>query len=300
MARIRTIKPEFPQSESMGAISRDARLLFCLLWTVCDDEGRTRGASRMLASLLFPYDDDAPSLIEGWLSELESVQCIVRYSVAGSTYLQVCNWLIHQKIDKPSKSRLPAFGEGSRILAKPRETSAPDLGPRTVDLGAGKAQQAFPPEAAETDHVLTTSPVDDDGDAEAPADPPAPAAPVEPDPPADPPGDPPKPADPPAPKASIGTRLPDDWQPAAALIEWAAKEFPGVNVSRATDEFRDYWHALPGPKGRKLDWDKTWRNRIRELSSRPGSRAPPASITDRVRRSAEDFGNFDFGGGNAR
>lgn len=271
MARIRTIKPEFPQSESMGAISRDARLLFCLLWTVCDDEGRTRGASRMLASLLFPYDDDAPRLIDGWLSELESVQCIVRYSVAGSTYLQVCNWLIHQKIDKPSKSRLPAFDEGSRILAKPRETSAPDLGPRTVDLGAGKAQQAFPPEAAETDDVVT-----------------------------EPPADLPAKDDPPAPKASIGTRLPDDWQPAAALIEWAARECPGVNATRATEEFRDYWHALPGPKGRKLDWDKTWRNRIRELSSRPGSRAPPASITDRVRRSAEDFGNFDFGGGNAR
>ena len=134
VARIRSIKPEFPQSESMGAISRDARLLFCLLWTVCDDEGRTRGASRMLASLLFPYDDDAPRLIDGWLSELEGVQCIVRYSVAGSTYLQVCNWLIHQKIDKPSKSRLPAFVESSRILAKPREPSPPDLdlGPRTI------------------------------------------------------------------------------------------------------------------------------------------------------------------------
>jgi hypothetical protein len=59
MARIRTIKPEFPQSESMGRISRDARLLFVQLWCICDDHGRTRAASRMLASLLFPYDDDA-------------------------------------------------------------------------------------------------------------------------------------------------------------------------------------------------------------------------------------------------
>ena len=49
MARIRTIKPEFPQSESMGRVSRDARLLFVQLWCICDDHGRTRAASRMLA-----------------------------------------------------------------------------------------------------------------------------------------------------------------------------------------------------------------------------------------------------------
>lgn len=119
MARIRTIKPEFPQSESMGNVSRDARLLFIELWTLCDDEGRSRGNSRMLASLLFPYDDDAPSLIDGWLSELEREECIIRYQAEGATYIQVCNWLNHQKIDKPSKSKIPTFDESSRILANP-------------------------------------------------------------------------------------------------------------------------------------------------------------------------------------
>jgi len=42
MARIRTIKPEFPHSESMGRVSRDARLLFVMLFTIVDDEGRAR------------------------------------------------------------------------------------------------------------------------------------------------------------------------------------------------------------------------------------------------------------------
>jgi len=113
MARIRTIKPEFPQSESMGRVSRDARLLFVMLWPICDDHGRTRAATRMLASLLFPYDDDAPSLIEGWLDELEDEGCIRRYIVEGSTYLEVCNWLFHQKIDRPSRPLFPRFDEGS-------------------------------------------------------------------------------------------------------------------------------------------------------------------------------------------
>ena len=131
MARIRTIKPEFPQSESMGRVSRDARLLFIQLWTQADDAGRLRGNSRMLASLLYPYDDDAGALIEGWMRELESEHCIIRYKRNGDTYLEICNWLIHQKIDKPSKSRIPPFDESSRILSNPLESSSGDQGPRT-------------------------------------------------------------------------------------------------------------------------------------------------------------------------
>ncbi len=124
MARIRSIKPEFPQSESMGNVSRDARLTFIQLWTIADDEGRLRGNSRMLASLLFPYDDDAPGLIDGWLKELEDEGCIQRYKSGTQSYVHLCNWLIHQKIDKPSKSKIPPFDESSRILAKPLEVSS--------------------------------------------------------------------------------------------------------------------------------------------------------------------------------
>lgn len=123
MARIRTIKPEFPQSESMGRVSREARLCFVLLWTICDDSGRTRASSRMLASLLYPYDDDAGKRIDGWLTELETENCIVRYEIDGNTYLEVRNWLNHQRIDKPSASKIPPFAESSRILANPREAS---------------------------------------------------------------------------------------------------------------------------------------------------------------------------------
>ncbi|CAN7739270.1 hypothetical protein [Duganella sp. LjRoot269] len=120
MARIRSIKPEFPQSESMGNVSREARLTFIMLWTLADDEGRLRGNSRMLASLLFPYDNDAGDLIDDWLLELEREGCIVRYKNGKDSYMQLCNWLIHQKIDKPSKSKIAPFAESSRILANAR------------------------------------------------------------------------------------------------------------------------------------------------------------------------------------
>lgn len=139
MARIRSIKPEFPQSESMGRVSRDARLLFVMLWPICDDHGRSRAASRMLASLLFPYDDDAPKLIDGWLDELERENCISRYSIEGSTFLQVNNWLIHQKIDKPSK---PQYPECPRGFARIREDSLLEGKGRE-----GKGEEATPPDS---------------------------------------------------------------------------------------------------------------------------------------------------------
>lgn len=140
MARIRSIKPEFPQSESMGRVSRDARLLFIELWTLADDEGRLRGNSRMLASLLFPYDNDAPELIDDWLAELQEEACITCYAIGKDHYLQICNWLNHQKIDKPSKSKIPPIDESSRILANVRECSSEDQGSRIKDQGEDQDQ----------------------------------------------------------------------------------------------------------------------------------------------------------------
>lgn len=147
MARIRTIKPEFPQSESIGKLSRDARLLYIQLWTIVDDAGRARAASRMLASLLYPYDDEARDLMDGWLLELERGEHIRRYDVDGSQYLEITKWLEHQKIDRPSPSRLPEYRESD---AKPRETSRAldaDLVPSTVDLVPSTNAVAVAPRA---------------------------------------------------------------------------------------------------------------------------------------------------------
>jgi hypothetical protein len=148
MARIRTIKPELPHSETLGKVSRDARLLFINFFTVADDEGRLRGNSRLLASLLYPFDRDAEGLIDVWMSELSTIGAIRVYEVDGTTYVDIPKWLDHQKIDRPSKSRLPAY---SRQFEKPRESSSADLGPSTLDLGP---TPIAPKGAAYTDEFL--------------------------------------------------------------------------------------------------------------------------------------------------
>lgn len=134
--RIRSIKPELPQSASLGRVTREARLLFVQLFTVCDDDGRGKASSRLLASTLYPYDDGEegrevtkPSDIERWLLELMRERCIVLYDVGDNRYFKIIKWLEHQKIDKPSKPKFPGpddpsatlFDDASRALAKPRE-----------------------------------------------------------------------------------------------------------------------------------------------------------------------------------
>ncbi len=137
MARIRTIKPELPHSESMGRVSRDARLLFMLLFTLVDDFGRTRAASRLLASLLYPYDNDAPALMDGWKAELAAEGCITLYEVDGTQYLEITNWLKHQKIDHPSRSKFPGPSES---LARPREPLAKSCSGKGKGSGSGPGE----------------------------------------------------------------------------------------------------------------------------------------------------------------
>ncbi|WP_178133300.1 DUF1376 domain-containing protein [Vineibacter terrae] len=69
--------------------------------------------------------------------------------------------------------------------------------------------------------------------------------------------------------ASRGTRLAPDWRPAAAEQAFAARL--GLDADRIAAEFRDYWHAVLGARGRKLDWPATFRNRCRVLAGGSGT-----------------------------
>ena len=78
--------------------------------------------------------------------------------------------------------------------------------------------------------------------------------------------------------ADRATRLPDDWQPSQADIDFALEEgLDDGHIQRTADRFRDHWHAAPGERGRKLDWSATWRNWVRkDADDARRGRAPPA------------------------
>jgi hypothetical protein len=109
MARIRSIKPEFAHDELLGSMPRDARLLFVLLWPLADDEGRFRAHPSLVRSECFPYDDDVDNAaVEKWLGLLDKAGRIALYEHAGQRYGVVLNFIKHQRISKPTPSRLPA------------------------------------------------------------------------------------------------------------------------------------------------------------------------------------------------
>lgn len=102
MARMRTVKPEICASEQFVTCSRDARLLFILLWTHCDDAGVHTESMRRIKMELFPADDDATcDSISGWVDELISAGLIGRYTDGPEPYLFVTGWQRHQTVRKP-------------------------------------------------------------------------------------------------------------------------------------------------------------------------------------------------------
>lgn len=110
------------------------------------------------------------------------------------------------------------------------------------------------------------------------------------EPPVQPPSEPATVASRPAPPTRVvearGVRLPEDWQPSAA--DRAFANSLGVDPDAVAAEFRAYWLALPGVKGRKagaLGWSMTFQNRCRDRAAR---HKPLASPSHTQRRPAQN------------
>nr|WP_234365701.1 hypothetical protein [Streptomyces sp. RTd22] len=110
MARIRTIKPEAFISESLAEVSVNAERTFFGLLTQADDQGRFRDNPAIINGLLWPLRAEHTAIhAEDDLQQLADAGLICRYTGCdGRRYLHVVTWADHQKIDKPSPSRLPS------------------------------------------------------------------------------------------------------------------------------------------------------------------------------------------------
>lgn len=148
--RIRTIKPEAWQSEQLCRVSRDARLLWVVLITMADDEGRFRWRPTTVLGHGFPDDLDAPALIDGWLGELVSEGLVVMYENGRATYGVHPKWADHQRINRASRSSLPGpSDEGSAPVhgvINERSVSAHAESPKVLtepSLGEGKGSEGI-------------------------------------------------------------------------------------------------------------------------------------------------------------
>lgn len=108
--RIRSIKPEFYRSQDIADLDRADRLLFIGLWSYVDDNGVGIDDYRLIASDLFPLDEDQKEVrefVREGLATISRALLLDRYMVDGKSYIYISSWDRHQRVDRPNKTRYP-------------------------------------------------------------------------------------------------------------------------------------------------------------------------------------------------
>jgi hypothetical protein len=162
MPRIRTIKPDFFTSDTVTSLPLRARLTWIGLWTHCDDYGRARDNVKLVKAAVWPLDDVSLRDVSDDLAALERAGVIYRYTGPdGKAYIQVTSWTEHQKVDRPSKSPIPAPEPGPRetpsapqepLDESSREAREPASSPRDRKGKEGKGKEGTRTHAREAPH----------------------------------------------------------------------------------------------------------------------------------------------------
>lgn len=158
MARIRSLKPEFWDSEDTATLPPLVALTYTGLWNIADDEGRGRYAPLTLHSRLHGARNGVTlAATRSALTSLADRGLIALYKDAqGSEYYWIPSFKRHQKPKNPTPSRLPAPPEGlgkaggSRREALTQGSPLVDVdGYGVVDGdGGGSGSASSPPLAA--------------------------------------------------------------------------------------------------------------------------------------------------------
>ncbi|MFD5208459.1 hypothetical protein ACFWNF_16215 [Streptomyces anulatus] len=157
MARIRTIKPDFFTSLTIADLTPEQRLTFIGLWTHCDDEGRCVDDPRLIKAAVWPLDDRNSVDVEIDLKALSESSLILRYTVNRKRYLAITNWFEHQRINRPTASKLPAFEDGDPTPPSPPPIrDSPDS--RSAHGGHSEDSNASHPAAREGSNPSDSGP----------------------------------------------------------------------------------------------------------------------------------------------
>lgn len=234
--RIRSIKPEFWRSTDIAALPRDVRLLFIGLWSYVDDNGVGVDDYRAIAADLFALEDDpvgARKFVHEGLATLSRALLIQRYTVDGKQYLFIPTWDKHQKVDRPSKPRLPRPSDTPGTRAERLTSDNADTG----DVSDGDSRESIEgssPGAGEQGNRGTGEQGGGAGK-----------------------------------RAPRATRIPDDFTVTADMVSWARKRVPDVDGRHETEKFLNYWQSASGKNSLKRDWTAAWRNWMLKASEQP-------------------------------
>lgn len=85
-------------------------------------------------------------------------------------------------------------------------------------------------------------------------------------------------------------QLPRDWQPDNKLWAAMSKKYPQLNLHDELQKFRDYWHTRNDKQSFKVDWGRTWQNRLKAVANPKPSKYPPRlTKSDQASQWAEDM-----------
>ena len=162
--RIRTIKPEFWQNESMAALPLFSRLLAIALLNYSDDEGCFMANPRLIRGQLFPLMEDSSLIVEAIQDLIDLKYIELGTDSSGRSVGRVINFNKHQRIDKPKKSVIAAsftIQDESKINLRHIQDDT-NTSPRNVHdaseqegKGTGNRKQEIERERKKDDSILT-------------------------------------------------------------------------------------------------------------------------------------------------
>ncbi len=155
MARSRNIKPSFFKNPELADAGPVAQLLFAGLWCLADRDGRLKDQPRVIKAELFPYYD---ADVNGYLTVLERLGNIRRYSAHGIAVIEVVNFKKHQSPHHTERaSELPCFDDASACLLKKHEINSSLTVNSPLEHG-GNPPDSLIPDSLIPDSLIPDSP----------------------------------------------------------------------------------------------------------------------------------------------
>jgi hypothetical protein len=118
--RSRNIKPSLFKNEILGVADPILTVVFAGLWCAADREGRIEDRPLRLKAEILPYRENIDFNV--YLTELERLEFICRYTVENISVIQVINFKKHQNPHKTEKAsglpKMPLKSDGCKITVK--------------------------------------------------------------------------------------------------------------------------------------------------------------------------------------
>ena len=115
MPRIRSLKPEHRQHRKVGPLDHVTYRLWVGMICEADDEGRLIADPEQLRVLIFGFRPEvtAQTVTDGLVC-LQQVGLIRLYTVQSTQFAAFTSWIDHQRINRPTPSKLPPYKESAR------------------------------------------------------------------------------------------------------------------------------------------------------------------------------------------